>query len=207
MMKGFAALIEALAGFAWPTLFVFFLWHFRDSIAGLLKRVSEQVGAGATIKYGQLELVGKSLEEITAPGGRAVYQRVSADAEISHRRHEIYKNSKNLFLVHRFKKVDLTNENGMQYFDISIYIVGHKSYGRLNQVDYVEYYLGEYFGSSEFPAFGAKYVVTNSADGFAIKLKAYGPTLCEARLNFHDGTSAILYRYLDFEGSGYRSNA
>ena len=44
----------------------------------------------------------------------------------------------------------------------------------------------------------------NGNDGFAVRLSAYGPTLCVARVRFHDGTEATLTRYLDFEGTGYK---
>ncbi|MCY1707375.1 pYEATS domain-containing protein [Pannonibacter sp. SL95] len=203
-MKGLASLIEALAGFAWPALIAFGFYYFRNSILQISKAISDQVRLGASVKYGQLELVGKKIDDFPLMDGNSIYDLEAADKEIYDRRDAIYKQSKNLLLVHRFKKTEKISASGDAYFDISVFIVPHKRHGKLNDVKHVEYYFGKNFGSAEFPIYGAKYVVKNSTDGFAIRTQAYGPSLCEARVVFHDGTSAILYRYLDFEGSGYR---
>ncbi|WP_119396629.1 pYEATS domain-containing protein [Pannonibacter phragmitetus] len=203
-MKGLASLIGALAGFAWPALIAFGFYYFRGSIREIARAISDQVRLGASVKYGQLELVGKKIDEFPLVGGDAIYEREAADQEMYDRRNDIYEKSKNLHLVHRFKKTEKFAANGNAYFDISVFIVPHKNRGRLNDVERVEYYFGKHFDRERFPDFGAKYVVRNSTDGFAIRTQAYGPSLCEARIVFHDETSTILYRYLDFEGSGYR---
>jgi hypothetical protein len=70
-------------------------------------------------------------------------------------------------------------------------LIPHKNFGRLNDIKEVEYYLGRYFGAHR-GEFGTKYVVQNGSDGFAVKLTAYGPSLCEARINFHDGTETTV---------------
>jgi hypothetical protein len=158
---------------------------------------------GASLKYGALELHGikiDSAQELKS----GVFDKSGADKELFESRDAIYRLQKNIFLVHRaIKTSELHERNGLPIYDISIYLVGHKNYGALNDVKYVEYYLGEYF-KSPLSKYGAKFVVKNSKDGFAVRTTAYGPVLCQARIYFHDGTSVIANRYIDFEGSGYK---
>ena len=56
-------------------------------------------------------------------------------------------------------------------YDIVIYLMPHKSYGRINDVKEVEYYLGQYFGR-ERGLFGTKNIVQNGSEGFAVWLDA-----------------------------------
>jgi hypothetical protein len=67
----------------------------------------------------------------------------------------------------------------------------------------VQYYFGQHFGLKQ-SQYGTKFVVENGSDGFAARVNAYGPMLCEARILFHDGSETTVSRYLDFEGTDYR---
>lgn len=165
-----------------------------------------QIQRGAHLKYGNLEIIGKDISDFEVPlnSGGGTYERRVANKKILAARHEFYRTQKNIFLVHRTKPTDEFHlGTGLRYYDLSIYLTPHKIYGALNDVKRVEYYLGEHFGKSK-SNYGAEYLVTNSLDGFAIKTRAYGPTLCEAKVFFHDGTEVTMHRYIDFESVGFR---
>lgn len=92
---------------------------------------------------------------------------------------------------------------GLPTFDVSVYLVSHKNFGHLNDVREVQYYFGQHFGLKQ-SEHGTKFIVENGSDGFAVRVNAYGPMLCEARIIFHDNTETTVSRYLDFEGTDYR---
>ena len=203
--------IKALADYAWPIVFFVVVFVFKTPIVSILTSIKRQVDQGASVKYRDLELVGKSISEFPSNVSSqeplavsSIYERLPADKALFDDRHGVYEKQKNIFLVHRSVKTDKLHEDtNLPVFDISIYLIIHKTYGRLNDINYVEYYLGRYF-DRKISDYGAKYIVRNSLNGFAIRTTAYGPTLCEARVFFHGGESVILHRYLDFEGLGYR---
>ena len=90
-----------------------------------------------------------------------------------------------------------------QEFDISIFLIRKPSKiiqsAKFKDVEYVEYYLGKYFGGKPR---GAKFIVKNPSNGFAMTTSAYGPPLCIAKIHFRDGNIAETYRFLDFEMQG-----
>jgi len=92
---------------------------------------------------------------------------------------------------------------GLPTFDVSVYLISHKNFGHLNDVREVQYYFGQHFGLKQ-SEYGTKFVVENGSDGFAVRVNAYGPMLCEARIIFHDDSETTVSRYLDFEGTDYR---
>jgi hypothetical protein len=198
----FVEIMTAFGPFAWPITVIGLVFWFRKNIHDVIDAIKRQILLGASIKYGELELTGKKIENFPLTSGTE-YERVEADQKIMAARDQKYKSVKNIFLVHRSKKTENIHEqSGLPVYEVSVYLIGHKNYGALNDVKKVEYYLGKYFGRSVSKN-GAKYMVSNSANGFAIRVTAYGPTLCEARLIFHDGSEAQVDRYLDFEGTGY----
>jgi hypothetical protein len=201
-LKTITELLSATSGFAWPIVIVGLVIWFHKAIIGIFNAITLQIQMGASVKYGDLELTGKKIDAFPLTNGTG-YERIAASREMLEERDITYKKQKNIFLVHRAKVTASRHEpTGLAYYDLSIYLVTHKNYGALNEIKQVEYYLGKYFGRSVSPN-GTTYIVKNSNDGFAIRTTAYGPTLCEAKIAFHDGTMAIMNRYLDFEGTGY----
>jgi hypothetical protein len=202
-LKVATELLGALSGYAWPVAVVGLVVWFRKAILGIFDAVKRHISLGASLKYGDLELRGIRLENFPLISG-AEYERIAADKNLLEARDTLYKRQKNVFLVHRSKQTEEIHPGtGLPVYDLSIYLITHKNYGALNDIKRVEYYLGKYFGKS-VSEFGTKYIVRNSNNGFGIRTTAYGPTLCEARVVFHDDTETIMNRYLDFEGSGYR---
>jgi hypothetical protein len=204
-MDGLAKFIAALSGFAWPAAIVLVAWYFRSHLQSLFQLARQQIASGAAFKWRDFEFKGVELASIEQRDGQS-YRREFADKEMHVRRHESYAKNKNLFLVHR---VRLTGEMhpvvNLPTFDVSVYLLPHKNFGRINDVQRVEYYFGQHFGLKQ-SEYGTKYIVENGSDDFAVRVNAYGPMLCEARIVFHDGTETFVSRYLDFEGTNYRFN-
>jgi hypothetical protein len=109
---------------------------------------------------------------------------------------DIYKGNQNVFLVHSLRP----SRNGEQSYDVAIYLLPHHSndpkYYRTGLADVVgaDFYLGPYFGNRVFR-------VRNNGGRIGIVISAYGPFLCMCRIQFRDGTRAMLSRYVDFEMS------
>jgi hypothetical protein len=86
---------------------------------------------------------------------------------------------------------------------VSVYLISHKNFGHLNDVREVQYYFGQHIGLKRGD-YGTKFIVENGTDSFAVRVTAYGPMLCEARIIFHDESQTTVSRCLDFEGTSYR---
>jgi hypothetical protein len=196
--------IKALAEFAWPATLIGLVWFFRQALTGVLVALRNQISQGASLKYGELELSGVVLSDFPLVDS-SIYSVEPADSDLLEKRDQHYAESKNIFLVHRVRKTDELHASvGLPVFDVSVYLIGHKQYGSLNDVKLVEYYFGKFFQDEKAHENGTKYIVRNSRNGFAVRTAAYGPTLCEVRVEFHDGKSTYMSRYVDFEGTDYK---
>lgn len=194
--------LELIGNLAWPGLILLGVWYFRTDIRSALDAARRQFSSGANLKWKDFEFTGVKLAEFNRTG-LVGYKTELATREMLAARDANYAQHKRLFLVHSVRPTGkLHHRNGLPTFDIMIKLLPHKHYGKLNDVNRVEYYLGHYFGEPK-SEFGTRYVVENGSDGFAIKVDAYGPTLCEAVVHFHDGSSVSCSRYLDFEGTSY----
>jgi len=174
-----------------------------DHIKALSRALREQLAAGAAFRIKNFEFKGINLTEFEKSGDSS-HSRIAADEITFEERGKIYKNSKNIFLVHQVRQLPEPHEKlNIKNYDVSVYLVGHKDYGHLNDIANVRYYFGHMFGKS-LGKVGAFYLVKNGNDGFAVRFTAYGPTLCTAYVTFHDGSEVKLHRYLDFESVGYQ---
>lgn len=205
-MEAFAKVVAALSGFAWPVLILFVGLFFQSQIRSLFQLARQQLASGAALKWKNFEFKGIDLASFDLRDGTG-YRQVPADKSLFDKRHESYKVNKNLFLVHRVRPAGKVHAvNGLPTYDVSVYLVAHKNFGHLNAVREVQYYFGQHFGLKQ-SQYGTKFVVENGTDGFAVRVNAYGPMLCEARIIFHDGAETTVSRYLDFEGTDYRFRA
>jgi hypothetical protein len=199
-----------IGSLAWPAVVGASLFYFRKEALRLIESLRRQMNAGASLKYGGIEIKGIALDAIkTDDRGNWVYTRTSATAEDYNDRDAIYLRNRNLFLVHTTVRTDEFHpDNGFRLFETSIFLMPHQRYakgagveefGRLNEVNEVDYYLGRFWGSGEY---GRRFRVKNGNDGFAVRFRAYGPSLCVATVKFHDGKQIKLERYIDFESAG-----
>ncbi len=101
-----------------------------------------------------------------------------------------YAENHGLFLVHTWRP----SRSPDQVADISIRLYQHgQGPMTAGKIKSVEYHLGSMF-------FKQTVTKTNSKDSFELKVAAYGPMLCLAKVNFDDGTPPLeLERYIDFE--------
>ncbi len=186
-----------LSSLVWPGSILAVGIIFKDQLSRLIGASALWVKGITEVKVGSIELKGVLID----PGGdifdkTGETSRVPATKLEKENRNKIYNSSRNILLVHKIRP---STKKG-QLFDISIYLIrkmnkGHPA-ARFNEIDYVEYYLGSYFGAGEF---GSKYIIKNPDNGFAMQTSAYGGTVCVATVHFHDGEVSTLNRYIDFE--------
>jgi hypothetical protein len=167
-----------------------------------MQLVHQQLASGAALKWKDFEFKGVGLWSFDTRDGTG-YRQEPADKNLFDKRHASYETNKNLFLVHRIRSTGATHPvTQLPTYDVSVYLISHKNFGHLNEVKQVEYYFGQHFGL-KISEYGTKYVVQNGTEGFAVRVNAYGPMLCEARIILHNGSETTVSRYLDFEGTGY----
>ncbi|KAB8155147.1 hypothetical protein EZY14_004480 [Kordia sp. TARA_039_SRF] len=183
-------------GFPWENLFpdilwisfwLFLLFITKEFIKKIITALLNRVKHGAGMKIGSFELDGL---------------KVSGNNNLSNNHFEISedqnnmrgKDRANVYKLHRgamlTHKIFKSKKDG-QLYDILIYVIPNKS-SNLIQVKSVEYYFGKFWGHKIFTS-------NDRSNGFAIATSAYGPFLCTAKINFNDGKSELVYRYIDFE--------
>ena len=205
-MSEFNGFLVALSGFAWPALILAIGFYFRGEFKSLFLQFQRQLASGAALKWKDFEFRAIQIDPLDLKDG-SEYVQEPADENFFDRRHKSYEENKNLFLVHRVRlSGQLHQFNKLPTYDITVYLLSHKNFGYLNDVKEVHYYFGQHFGLRQ-SEYGTKFIVRNGNDNFAVRTNAYGPTLCEARIVFHDGRNTNVSRYLDFEGTGYRFNS
>jgi hypothetical protein len=195
-MKDSTDISEHLTGFPWDKFFPDILWiifwlvlilltkgFIRTAILTLLSRLKH----GAGVKIGSFEL-----QELKVSAGQGIQNsnfQTSADSNgiRENERAKFYSEQRGAMLVHKLFK----SQKDGQLYDILIYIIPKKN-NNLIQVISVEYYFGKFWDSTIF-------TTTDRSNGFAIATSAYGPFLCSAKINFNDGESQTVYRFIDFE--------
>jgi hypothetical protein len=210
LVSQIAELFSAISSFAWPVVFAAGLFYFRKEITQIIQSLRRQLNAGATFKLKDFEVKGIVLDAINGDArGNWVYLKENASEEEYRTRDAVYAKNRNLFLVHAAVRTDEFHpDQGFRLFDVSIFLIPHQGYakdssiqqfGRLNEVNEVEYYFGRHWGSGDY---GRRYRVRNGSDGFAVRFRPFGPTLCVATVRFHDGEEIKLQRYIDFQSAG-----
>jgi hypothetical protein len=206
IFDGLIALITALSLLSWPLGIVVLCFVFKAQIREAVKALVSKVENALEIKFGDIQIKGPDVSSPVELKEASVNVK-KRDKEWLEKRDLLYFKQRNIFLVHSVKPaLGLHPTAKVPYFDISVYLASHKGRGALNDVKQVEYYLGEHFldDTSKCPA---SFLVRNGTDGFPLKTDAYGPTLCQARIFFQDGTTIDVERYLDFVGYPYKYNA
>ena len=148
----------------------------------LAKRVAASLGR--QLWLGKIERVsGNSKQSETDPS-----PVIKATPRWNEVRNGVYAQSKGFFLVHTLVP---SNTPG-QLFDISIYLLRHKS-DDFSPVVSAEFFLGKYWNDRVFR-------ISNTGEGpIGINTSAYGPFLCVCQVHFSDNTDCLLHRYIDFE--------
>ena len=195
-MKDSVSLSNHFSSFPWEKLFpdilwvllwlgVFIMFHkiIKNTINSLLARLKH----GAAVKIGSFELEGIKVTQGTEIQSQYFRTTNDDDGTRENERSKIYTDLRGVMLVHKIYKSQSKN----QLYDILIYVVPKKGCNII-QVTSVQYYFGKFWKNRVFTA-------TDRSNGFAIATSAYGSFLCTAKINFNDGASETVYRFIDFE--------
>ncbi len=176
-------------GILWFILVVVLIIIFRDALKKTVAALAWRVKSGASIKIASIELGETYI--FPSKGEPKSTKLIQVKEDVGqvryHERGKYYLPNRDLFLVHTVTP----SQNPKQLYDIRIYLIPHKE-ATLTGVQRVEYYFGKYWHNHIF-------VSTNKLSGFLISTSAYGPFCCTAEIHFTDGTTAMLWRYIDFE--------
>jgi len=196
-----AKIINGLAGFAWPIVALVILAFARNHVSEIVAAILKKFNSSTDIEVGSIKLKGA----IVSTKGDVIRQDTDniriVDAtpqDVDHRK-SVYENSRSLVLVHTIKPSEpeeYSNNPRLRIFDVSIFLHSHLNRGRFNDIKSVTYFLGDKWGKGKF---GSKFVVDTGNHAFAMTAKMYGSCICVATVQFHDGTEAVLTRYLDVE--------
>jgi hypothetical protein len=186
---------------AWPIAIAGGAWIYKDMLSDISSSLVLKFKSATKVKIGALELEGEYFPPKGEPrkiGNLAGNGRweFPADKDDLSDREKMYSSSRYLMLCH---KIAPSNSRGQKY-DISVFLVrksrrNTEPAAKFEDVESVTYYIGKFFGEGEN---GSKFVVSESANGFAMKTSAYGEPLCVAQIKFKDGGTSQQYRFLDF---------
>ncbi|MCK1510996.1 hypothetical protein IVB22_00085 [Bradyrhizobium sp. 190] len=197
-----ADLLTALAPFSWPVVLVGGVYLLRDRLQEIVTIVLRRIESATDIEFGSLRLKGATITlsgEVLKNESGALRLDSALKADVA-RRDRVYSSRNNLMLVHTIKPVEPARfeENKYRVFGVSVFLHSHRQRGRFNDVKRVTYFLGEHWGNAD-QDFGAKYVIENGNEQFAMTAEMYGSCLCMAEIELHDGTKIEMDRYLDVE--------
>ncbi|MBL0745355.1 pYEATS domain-containing protein [Chryseolinea lacunae] len=172
----------------WILFWILLFWILRSHIHSFCKGIILRMRQGSRFKFGAFEIDSISVSNSSGTSN-PLFEVTKDDNQRTwgHSRDKIYAQSHGVMLVHRIMK---SNEPD-QIYDLIMYVIPH-SKSTLFGVKSVQYFFGEHWGSKIYESF-------DRANGFPIATSAYKPFLCYAKLNFSDGESAIVHRYIDFE--------
>ncbi|MDF2192689.1 pYEATS domain-containing protein [Paraflavitalea sp. CAU 1676] len=170
----------------WIVFWLLLFFWAKDIIKTAISTLLIRLKHGAGVKIGSFEL--QDLKVTAGSENQNTHFQVTNDngGQREKERAGFYKTKRRVMLVHKMFK----SQKDGQLYDFLIYLVPHKS--NLIQVVSVDYYFGTYWGSKVF-------TTADRSNGFAIATSAYGPFLCSAKINFNDGESETIFRYIDFE--------
>jgi hypothetical protein len=185
-----------LSGLPWEKLFpdilwiifwIFILLFSKNFIKSAITTLLDRLKHGAGVKIGSFELEG--LKVVQGGGIQKNHFKETSDKNgvRENERASIYSTHRGAMLVHKIYK----SQKDGQLYDILIYLIPKKDCNII-QVTSVDYYFGKFWDNTIFTS-------TDRSNGFAIATSAYGPFLCTAKINFNDGNSETIYRFIDFE--------
>ncbi|HNC91791.1 MAG TPA: hypothetical protein PL000_22935 [Anaerolineales bacterium] len=198
--------VELIGHVAWPVAVLLGLFWMKGALRSFLAAVAARVEDRQTnvaitkdgLEIKALEVVRPELVKLASvsanpgqnlPEGGAIAG--DAEPEFETTRDAIYKNNRRLFLVHILEPT----KDRTQLYDIFIYIKRHKD-APIDDVVKTEFFFGKFWGNRIFEG--------TRADGtYGVRTSAYGEFLCTCRVQFSDGESVLLQRYIDFDSGKY----
>jgi hypothetical protein len=171
----------------WIIFWIVIIWLSKDFIKTAFTTLLNRLKHGAGVKIGLFELQGLKVTAGQEIQNNHFQITIDTNEIRKKERSSLYEEHRGAMIVHKLYK---SQQDG-QLYDILIYVIPKKN-SNLIQVISVEYYFGQFWGNRIF-------ISTHRSNGFAIATSAYGPFLCTAKINFNDGKSTTVYRFIDFE--------
>jgi hypothetical protein len=180
---------SALPSLFWTLLVLIALLVLRKEIRALLENLSWRVRTGAALKLFSIELGASYVSpSIDARSNETALQHRPDAGDVRYlQRQQYYKPNRNVHLVHRLAPSKMPR----MLYDVQLYLIAHEG-ATLANVSRVEYYFGKHWGSQIFTSI-------DRAQAFPISTSAFGPFMCTAALQFSDGETVMINRYVDFE--------
>jgi hypothetical protein len=199
MISQIAELVSAMGTLAWPGIVVAILVLARAQLGGLIKEATQKFKSSSELKIGMIEIKGAvvtSYGEVIRGDGAGIKFIPATEADVELRR-ATYARQRKLMLVHTLRPAEPEKWiSGYRVLDVSIFLHPHRNFGHLNDVCSVSYFLRDKWGGEKY---GSKFKVTSANDQFALTVRAYGSFLCVAEIEFHDGETVQVDRYIDAE--------
>ena len=195
-MKDSTNISNQISSFPWDKIFPDLLWIIfwliiiflsKDLIKIAITALLNRLKHGAGVKIGSFELQGLKVTAGQEIQNNHFQTTIEKSGLREKERSNYYAEHRGAMIVHKLYK----SQKDGQLYEILIYLIPKKN-SNLIQVLSVEYYFGKFWGSKIFTS-------TDRSNGFAIATSAYGPFLCTAKINFNDGNSTTVYRFIDFE--------
>jgi hypothetical protein len=190
------AFLSVLPSLLWFVVAVIALILFRRAIIQLVDMLVWRLRMGSAIKVASLE-IGQAIppDEKFASGANIFYSNVRPDGDGVRfkQRESYYIPNRNLQLVHRVAP----SKNPKYAYDVLIYLIPHwNTDATLASVKQVEYYCGKKGWQN------AIFTITDRAHSFQIALSTHGAFVCTAEIQFTDGETVTIGRYIDGEMTG-----
>ncbi|NKL06148.1 pYEATS domain-containing protein [Rhizobium leguminosarum] len=199
VLSQIAELVAAAADLFWPLLVLLVVWLLRYRLSELLSLAIKRIENATEIEWGSLKLKGTTIStqgEVIVGSNSDVEIVDATEADVK-KRSDIYRRQENFMLVHTIRPATpeayVDNE---RVFDVSIFLHSHKGRAHFNEIKAVTYFLGDYWGKGKY---GSKFVIRNGNEQFALTAQMYGSFLCVAVVEFHDGHTVEIVRYVDSE--------
>lgn len=191
--------VRIIPGLAWPVFLIIVLIVYRRPLRQFIGLVIWRIRAGSGIEIAGLQLQKLNIPQVTQQGNVSGPVQAMDDpgGEFGTARRELLDNCRGIFLAHQTAPSKDVN----QLYDVWIYLVPYDPTdpaltphpgASLLSVRRVEYFFGPSWSSKVF-------VSENRANSFPIKLSAWAKFICNARIEFVDGTRAWTWRLIDFE--------
>lgn len=185
----------------WACVAILFAWVIKEPIRHLAERLVERVGQGDKIitpyfsierqeqlnQLDYIQTVSRGEDASTIIRTENSEKSPTSSQEFEAYRQSIYDKNRNIFLAH----VITPSENKSNNYNIYIFLVRHKQM-TFTDVSSADFYFGKMWHSRIF-----RETPKNGLIG--LRMSAYGTFLCVCRINFSDGNSAMISRYIDFE--------
>ncbi len=180
---GIYSLAQTVLWFIFISIIIVVFYKYINSIPSAL---ALRVKRGVSLKIWNIEFGALRVDDSTKPVSKFI--DINVDKSRYSQRQGLYEEFGRFFIVHRL----FPSEKPGQLYDILIYVRGHENES-LDNIDHVEYYLGESWGHNVFSS-------SDRGSRFGIVISAFGAGfLCLANIHLRNKNVIKTWRYVDYE--------